>query len=368
MKIREGELRRLRMPLVGPFRTSFGTQTERDILLVKLTGEDSEGWGECVAMDVPLYSSEFVAGCEHVIRTWLLPLLMRQDDVQPEAVSELFVPFAGNRMAKEAVELAVLDAELKRRGQSLAAYLGSVCDRIPCGVSVGITDTTEQLLAQLEGYLAQGYQRIKLKIEPGLDVERVRAVREHFGPDLRLQVDANAAYTLEDADHLARLDDFGLILIEQPIHEEEVWAHAKLARRLRTPVCLDESILSARVARECIEIGACSIVNIKAGRVGGYLEAKRIHDVCAELGVPVWCGGMLETGIGRAANLALAGLPNFTIIGDVSASNRFWREDITEPFEMVDGHIAVPTEPGLGVTVRQEVLDRYTTSVERIRA
>jgi len=232
---------------------------------------------------------------------------------------------------------------------------------------VGITATTNELLDAVSGYLDAGYRRIKLKIEPGLDVDRVRAVRECFGPGVALQVDANAAYTLADGDHLARLDDFGLVLIEQPLAEELLLGHAQLARRLRTPICLDETITSASVAVEAIEMGACSIVNIKPGRVGGYLEARRIHDVCVDRGIPVWCGGMLETGIGRAANLALAALPGFTLPGDTSASDRYFHQDITEPFVLHDGRLSVPAGPGLGVEVRRDVVDRLTTRTATVR-
>ena len=230
-----------------------------------------------------------------------------------------------------------------------------------------MTDTTEQLIETVGGYLEQGYRRIKLKIEPGTDVDRVRAVRERVGPEVLLQVDANAAYTLEDAEQLARLDEFDLLLIEQPLPEEQLLGHAKLARRLTTPVCLDESIISSDVAAEAIEMGACSIVNIKPGRVGGYIEASRVHDICAARGVPVWCGGMLETGIGRAANLALAALPDFTLPGDVSASDRYFHRDITEPFVLEDGRLRVPAGPGLGVDVRRDVVDSLTTQSTVVR-
>ncbi len=236
-------------------------------------------------------------------------------------------------------------------------------DRVPAGVSVGITDTVEDLLDQVAGYLDEGYLRIKLKIEPGLDVARVAAVRERFGDELMLQVDANAAYTLDDADHLAQLDAFDLLLIEQPLATDDLRHHALLAKRLRTPLCLDESIVSAKGAADAIALGSCAIVNVKAGRVGGYLEAKRVHDVCQVHGVPVWCGGMLETGLGRAANVALAALPNFTLPGDTSASARYWEQDLTEPFVLEpDGHLLVPTGAGLGVEPIPDVLASVTTS------
>lgn len=271
-------------------------------------------------------------------------------------------------MAKAAVEMAVLDASLRAAGTSFAAHLGAVHDRVPAGVSVGITDDVETLLEQVAGYLTDGYLRIKLKIEPGRDIDRVRAVRERFGDDLLVQVDANAAYTVDDADHLAGLDELGLLLIEQPLPADDVAGHAVLARRVRTPICLDESVTSARIAQDCIDRGATAIINIKAGRVGGYLEAVRVHDVAAAAEIPVWCGGMLETGLGRAANLALAALPNFTLPGDTSASARYWETDLTEPFVLgEDGHIAVPTGPGLGVEPVVDVLEAVTTSARWVR-
>jgi O-succinylbenzoate synthase len=361
------ELIRIAIPLVAPFRTSFGVQTNRDVLLVHLLGEDGEGWGECVAMGEPGYSSEYTEATEQLIGQHLLPRLLARERVAAAELGDVLASVRGHRMAKAALEMAWLDLELRVAGRSLAEYLGAVRAEVDCGVSVGITDTTEELLETVAGYLEEGYRRIKLKIEPGLDIDRVRAVRERFGPAMLLQVDANAAYTLEDAEHLARLDEFGLVLIEQPLPEEQLLGHAKLARRLVTPICLDESILSATVAAEAIEMGACSIVNIKPGRVGGYLEAKRIHDVCAALGAPVWCGGMLETGIGRAANLALAALPDFTLPGDTSASDRYFHEDITAPFVLHDGRLRVPTGPGLGVEVRRDVIDRLTTRRSVVR-
>jgi O-succinylbenzoate synthase len=361
------ELVRIAMPLVAPFRTSFGVQTERDVLLVHLLGDAGEGWGECVAMQEPGYSSEYTEGAQQVIEHHLLPRILARDRVGAAELESALAPVRGHRMAKAALEMAWLDLELRAAGRSLAAYLGAVRSEVDCGVSVGIAATTQELLETVAGYLDQGYRRIKLKIEPGLDIERVRAVREGCGPDLLLQVDANAAYTLDDADHLARLDEFNLVLIEQPLPEEELLGHAKLARRLTTPICLDESITSAAVAAEAIEMGACGIVNIKPGRVGGYLEARRVHDVCATRGVPVWCGGMLETGIGRAANLALAALPDFTLPGDTSASDRYFHQDITEPFVLENGRLRVPTGPGLGVEVRRDVVDSLTTRRTVIR-
>jgi o-succinylbenzoate synthase len=368
MKLSEVELRRIRLPLVAPFRTSFGVQHERDALLVKVTTPDAEGWGECVAMEAPLYSAEYVDGAQEVIRSFLLPRLFAADPLTASSVAPRLAPVKGHPMAKAALEMAVLDAELRATGRSLASHLGAVRDKVDCGVSVGIMASLAELLDVVDGYLSDGYRRIKLKIEPGWDVEPVAAVRERFGDELLLQVDANCAYTVADAPLLARLDPFGLLLIEQPLPEDDIVGHAELARRLATPVCLDESITSARSAADAIAIGACSIVNVKPGRVGGYLEARRVHDVCAAHRVPVWCGGMLETGIGRAANIALAALPNFTLPGDTSASNRYYRRDITPPFVLDDGRLPVPTGPGIGVAPLTDALDEVTTSVEVVRA
>ena len=374
MKLEGVELRRVAMPLVSPFRTSFGTQTARDILLLRVVTTsdrgDAEGWGECVAMSDPLYSSEYVDATADVLRRFLLPELAAATDVLDRhgayAVGSVLHKFKGHRMAKAALEMAVLDAELRTEGRSWGRELGAVRDRVPSGVSVGIFDSIPHLLDVVGGYLDAGYVRIKLKIEPGWDVEPVRAVRERFGDDVLLQVDANTAYTLRDARHLARLDAFDLLLIEQPLEEEDVLGHAELARQISTPVCLDESIVSAQTAAAAISLGACAVINIKPGRVGGYLEAVRIHDLAAAHGLAVWCGGMVETGLGRAANAALGALPGFTLPGDISASDRFYRTDITAPLVIEDGHMAVPSGPGLGVTPIPDVLDSVTTATEWI--
>ncbi|HEX2355206.1 MAG TPA: o-succinylbenzoate synthase [Micromonosporaceae bacterium] len=366
MKVTGFELRRIAMPLVTPFRTSFGTEHERDVLLVRAVTDDAEGWGECAAMSEPLYSSEYVDGAADVIRRFLIPAVASLPSVDAYAVEPAFARLKGHPMAKAAVQTALLDAQLRETGTPLATYLGGVRDRVAAGVSVGIMDSIPQLLDAVAGYLAQGYLRIKLKIEPGWDVAPVRAVRERFGDDVPLQVDANTAYTLADARQLARLDPFDLLLIEQPLPEDDVRGHAALARQIRTPVCLDESITSAHAAADAIAIGATAVVNIKPGRVGGYLEARRIHDVCVAHGVPVWVGGMLETGLGRAANVALATLPGCTLPGDTSASDRYYSRDITPPFVLEAGHLAVPTGPGIGVTPDPQAIAACTTATEWI--
>jgi O-succinylbenzoate synthase len=364
MKLTGIELRRVRMPLVAPFRTSFGIATERDILLLRAVTDEAEGWGECVAMADPLYSSEYVEAAADVLRRYLIPALAARPPADATAVAPALHRFKGHRMAKAALETAVLDAELRGAGRSFARELGATRDRVPCGVSVGIMESIPELLDTVGGYLAEGYVRIKLKIEPGWDVAPVRAVRERFGDELLLQVDANTAYTVGDAARLAALDPFGLLLIEQPLDEEDILGHVELSRRIRTPICLDESIVSARAAADAIRLGACSIINVKPGRVGGYLESRRVHDVCVANGVPVWCGGMLETGVGRAANVALAALPGFTLPGDTSASDRYFRTDLTRPFVLEDGHLPVPDGPGIGVVPQPGILAEVTTATE----
>jgi O-succinylbenzoate synthase len=366
--VQGAELRWVEMPLVSPFQTSFGTESVKQVLLLRIVTSAGEGWGECVAMDAPLYSSEFNVSAAAVIRDYLVPALGGGADLSPAGIGAALAKFKGHRMAKAAVEMAFLDAELRGAGMSLATYLGSTRTRVPSGVSVGIMADIPTLLKAVQGYLDEGYVRIKLKIQPGWDVEPVRAVREEFGDDIPLQVDANTAYTLRDAPLLARLDEFGLLLIEQPLEDEDLTEHARLARLLRTPVCLDESIVNAKAAADAIALGSCSVVNIKPGRVGGYLEARRVHDVCAANGVPAWCGGMLETGLGRAANMALAALPGCTMTGDVSASGRFYEQDITEPLVLRDGHIDVPQVPGIGAEIIPDVLDSFTLSQEWIPA
>ncbi len=365
MRLESITLHRLAMPLVRPFETSFGRQTVRVVLLVEVRAAGGAvGWGECVAGESPVYSSEYVEGCDHVIRTYLAPALLEAGEVTAEGVASLLSFVVGHRMAKAALEAAVLDAQLREAGMSFGTYLGAVAGWVDCGVSVGISPDIDTLLAEVTSYVNAGYRRIKLKIKPGWDLEPVAAVRSMLGPAGLLQVDANTAYTAADIDHLCELDAFGLLLIEQPFVEEDIATHVLLSQASSTPVCLDESIVSAGVATDAIGRGATSVVNIKAGRVGGYLEAVRVHDACVALDVPVWCGGMLETGVGRAANVALAALPGFTLPGDTSASDRYFAEDlIEEPFVLGAGEhvgqLPVPTGPGTGVTVREDLLREW---------
>lgn len=351
------ELVRVALPLVRPFRTSFGVQISRDVLLVRVvTADDVEGWGDCVTLAAPVYSEEFTDGASLVLRDHLVPRLLA-DEAATSAidVGARLSGVHGHRMARAALEAAVLDAQLRAAGRSLAAQLGATRDRVPVGVSVGIPDGgVPELLDQIAGYLAEGYQRVKAKVMPGFDAAEIGAVRSHFGDGLPLQVDANAAYDPDDPSHRAALDgldELGLTMIEQPFAPDRLADHAQLSSRLRTPLCLDESITDAIRARDAIDAGAADVVNIKPGRVGGILEAVRIHDLCHARSVPVWCGGMLETGVGRAAAVALSALPGFVHPGDTSASGRYYRQDLTAPFVLDDGHLAVPDGPGIGRTV-----------------
>jgi O-succinylbenzoate synthase len=370
------ELRRLKMPLVRPFRTSFGTETVREVMVARVVTNRGEGWAECSIESEPLYLSEFLDAADHVISDHLVPRLFAassdlvagglSNGVRAEQVAAVLAPVKGHRMAKAALEMAVLDAQLRADELSFGQYLGSSRAAVAVGVSVGITDTIDELVAVVSGYVDEGYTRVKLKIEPGFDIEPVRAIRSAH-PDLMLQVDANTAYSIDDIDHLRLLDQFRLVLIEQPFGEDDLVGHAELARRITTPICLDEAIRSIDHVRSALVLGAAHIINIKPARVGGYLAAVAIHDLCLDEGVPVWCGGMLETGIGRAANLALAALPGFTLPGDISATKRYWTRDITAPFDLVDGLITVPTGPGFGVEVDVEFVEAITFERRELR-
>lgn len=365
--IRSVELREIALPLVRPFRTSFGEERDKRAVLVRVDAGDAAGWGECVVGEGPRYSEEWLNGAWESLGTFVIPSVFAGGEVDdPDAVARRTAWIRGHRMAKAAVESAVLDAWLRAQGRSLAEELGGVRDRVPCGVSVGIAPTPEAMLEEIMGYLAKGYRRVKLKIEPGRDVEVVRAIRGAL-PDVPLSVDANAAYSLDDAKVFDALDELGLVMIEQPLQHEDLADHARLQARLRTPICLDESIRSAADARAAIEFGACRVINIKPGRVGGPLESRRIHDVALASGVPVWIGGMLETGVGRAQNLALASMPGVTMPGDTSASERYFAEDLTDPFVLEeDGTMPVPSGPGIGVEPHPDRLEACTVRVRTI--
>ena len=366
MKLKEIELRIIHLPLVRPFRTSFGTQTSREVLMVKVVNENgTTGWAECVAMSEPLYSPEYVAGCLDLMKNFLIPALKSKPEITAEDVPNVLKPFLGGQMAKASLETAILDAQLRDQKTSLATYLGATKSKVECGVSVGIANNLEALAEEVKSYVDAGYRRIKLKIEPGWDIEAVKYIRNLY-PEIPLQVDANQAYSRNDGKHLAKLDEFNLLLIEQPLDEHDILGHALLAKEVKTPICLDESIISLQSAEDALALKATTIINIKPGRVGGYIESVKIHDLCLKNKIPVWCGGMLETGIGRAANLALAALPGFTLPGDTSASARYFKQDITTPFVMENGYLNVPQGAGIGVEPDMDFLEEITTHKEKI--
>ena len=361
MLIERVELRVLRLPLVRFFETSFGRVYDRTFLLVRLDGGGLTAWGECVADNDPYYSAETVETAWHVISAFLAPLVLGVEFSHPRDVFPALRRVRGHHMAKAAIEMAAWDLFAKQAGVPLSAALGGTRTRVPAGVSIGIQDSLGQLTDRVAAELAEGYQRVKIKVKPGWDLDAAAAVRRRFG-QVPLMVDANAAYGLEDAAHLARLDEFDLMMIEQPLDYDDIADHAALQRRLATPLCLDESIHSVRRGREAIEASACRIINIKPGRVGGHGESVRLHDLCASRGIPVWHGGMLESGVGRAHNLHLSSLPNFSLPGDVAASRRYYEPDLIDPPIDVapDGTIGVPTGPGIGVHVVSERVERAT--------
>ena len=362
-------LRELRLPLVQPFQTSFGTTTERRILLIELRGEGLTGWGECVAGEHPYFSDETVDTAWYVIQQELAPLLAASEPEHGGKIPGLFRRIRGHRMAKAALENAVWDLESQIRGVPLALLLGGSRETIACGVSIGIQPTLERQMAEVEKEVAAGYQRIKLKCKPGWDIHIFEAVRNRW-PEIELSCDANSAYRLNDSDHIVTFDEFNLLMIEQPLWADDFYFHSMLQKRLNTPICLDESIRNRRDALAAIDMESCRIINIKCGRVGGFSEAIAVHNAAQERGVPVWCGGMLETGIGRAHNIALSSLDNFSLPGDVSASKRYWKEDIIEPEVTVSaqGEITVPTTPGRGFEVRTDLIEQLTVRKEEIRA
>ena len=361
-------LTHIAMPLVSAFETSFGRDTVREAIILELRTAQGTGWGQTVAFETPGYSYETLDTCWTILTRYLIPAIFARPLTDLTDLHSRWAWIRGHLMARAALEGAVAALLAENAGQSLAAWLGGSRDRVPVGVSVGIQESPEALCAVVAGYRAAGYGRIKLKIKPGKDLAYVAAVRAAF-PDALLMVDANSAYTLADADRLRALDAFGLLMIEQPLAHDDIYEHSLLQPQLQTPICLDESIHSVADARAALELGSCRIINIKVGRVGGLLPARAIHDLCRARDVPVWCGGMLETGIGRAANLAIAGLPGFTLPGDISASSRYYREDIATPeFSLnPDSTISVPTAPGLGVTVSREALAAVTLHSQTFR-
>jgi O-succinylbenzoate synthase len=361
VKIERLELRLLKLPLVHFFETSFGRIHDKHFILVRLESAGVSGYGECVAEQDPYYSSETNDTVWHIIESFVAPRVLGVEFAHPRDVFPALKAIRGHNMAKAAVEMAAWDLYARQAGEPLSRALGGTRDRIASGVSIGIQDSLHDLATKVDRELAAGYRRIKIKIKPGWDLDAVETVRARFGA-VPLMVDANAAYTPGDADHLAKLDRYDLMMIEQPLDYDDIGDHAVLQRRLKTPVCLDESIKTVNIAREAIAAGACRIINIKPGRVGGFAESIRLHDLCASHGIPVWHGGMLESGIGRAANIHLSTLPNFSLPGDVAASKRYFDPDLIDPpIEVAaDGTIGVPDGPGLGVTIRHDRIERAT--------
>ncbi len=362
-------LRELHLPLVRPFETSFGVTTNRRILLAEIRSEGLIGWGECTAGERPFFSGETTDTAWQVLLNELGPMLAAEAPEHGGDCPHLFKRVRGNRMAKAALENAIWDLEAQREGLPISILLGGVRDKIACGVSLGIQKSIPELLDIVERELAAGYQRIKLKCKPGWDVEVFEKVRSRW-PGIMLSCDANSAYKLRDADHIATFDQFDLLMIEQPLWSDDFYYHSMLQRQLNTPICLDESIRNRRDALAAIEMESCKIINIKLGRVGGFSEAIAVHNAAQERGIPVWCGGMLESGIGRSHNIALSTLDNFSLPGDVSASARYWKEDIIEPEVTVspDGEIAIPDTPGRGYEVRYDLIEKLTVRKETIRA
>jgi len=359
MQLERLNLYHLRMKLKSPFETSFERITHRDCILVEAVAGDVVGYGECVADRNPGYSYENYGTAWHIMERYLIPALWGQELTHPAQFQEMVRWVRGHQMAKAGIEMALWDVFGKQQDKSLREMLGGIRDQVEVGVSIGIKSSPQELVETAANYLELGYRRVKIKIKPGTDVVETVAMRSAY-PDLPLQIDANSAYTLESAQVLKPLDDLNLLLIEQPLAEDDIWDHHYLQAEFKTPICLDESIHNPRQARQAIEMGACRIINIKPGRVGGLSQAVRIHDLCQVQHIPVWCGGMLETGVGRASNLAVASLPNFTLPGDISASDRYYDEDITNEIFTLnpDSTIRVPTLPGLGVTINQPALKR----------
>lgn len=367
MIIEEIRIDRLEMPLKHPFETSFGKLMTRDFLIVSATSGDITGYGESTAFPLPFYNEESTETVLYILKKLIIPQVLKMEKLEhPEDLDPIFQSVKGHRMAKAALEGAVWDLYCKKKGISLAKALGGTKTEIDVGVSIGIEPTIEELLDRVGSCIDQGYKKIKVKIKPGFDVKPMKAIRERFGMDVPLMADANSAYTLQDIDLLKQLDPLNLMMIEQPLAYDDIIDHAALQKELSTPICLDESIHSVDDARKAVEIGAAKIINIKVGRVGGLTEAKKIHDYCQAMDIPVWCGGMLESGIGRAHNIAITSLANFTIPGDTSPSNRYWDQDIAEPEIKFykPGVIKVPEGPGIGYGINEQAFNDYVVGTE----
>lgn len=360
IKIEQVILHRLKMRLNHPFETSFGTMQDKEFFVIEMIDQDGvRGYGESVAFVSPWYTEETLKTTEHMMEDFLIPLIFQEQIEHPDEVSQRFSPIKRNNMAKSALEGAVWDLYAKRKNQSLATILGGTKQEIDVGISIGIQPTIKDLLQVIEESVLDGYKRMKVKVKPGKDLEVIKQIRKEF-PKLPLMVDANSAYTLQDLNHLKKFDEFNLLMIEQPLGMDDISQHAKLQKELLTPICLDESIFSLDDVKLAVELGSCKIINVKTGRVGGLTEAKKIHDYCKENDVPIWCGGMLEAGIGRAHNIALTTLEQFILPGDTSASNRYWQKDIIEPEVVVDnGKIIVPNTPGIGYEIDWKALEEY---------
>jgi len=363
MNISSLTLHHVSMPLVAPFETSFGRETVRDCIIVELRAEGLTGYGECVASREPGYNYETTGTAWHILKDFIAPLVLGQDILDANDFQRRVERIRGHHLAMAGVEMALWDLLGKRAGKSLKEMFGGTRDKVDVGVSIGIQESAAALVKTVESYLAQGYRRVKIKIKPGREVDETTSVRRAY-PDLRLQVDANSAYTVESAQALKAIDDLNLLLIEQPLFEDDIWDHRLLQAEFKTPICLDESVVSPRHARYALEMQACKIINIKPARLGGLSQGIAVHEYCLSQNAPVWCGGMLETGIGRASNLALASLPGFVLPGDISASDRYYHRDITnERFTLNDDNtITVPEGPGLGVTIDEEALKKFTSA------
>jgi o-succinylbenzoate synthase len=369
MKIEGVTLREIHMPLVHFFETSFGRTYSRRILLVTVHSEGVDGWSESVVGEDPFYSSEWIDSAWPTLTQYLIPMLLGKNIESARECSAQFAKVRAHRMAKAGLENALWDAEAAQKQQPLWKLLGGTRREIPSGVSIGIQDSVEQLLEKIQVELAAGYRRIKIKVKPGWDVNVLERIRSRWA-DITLSCDANSAYTLDQVEHLRKFDQFNLLMIEQPLWNDDIYYHARLQKELRTAICLDESIVSARSAAVAVETGACRIINIKVGRVGGFTEAIKIHDIAHAQKIPVWCGGMLETGIGRAHNIALSTLANFSLPGDVSASKRYWTEDIIDPEVEVSpqGMIAISDKPGTGYSVKTDLIEKLTVRKASLRA